>query len=93
VGDPPGAHHAGLAGQHDADHGHSHDHGETTDHSASHKHGHDPADHSHQYAFLSGGGDQWGLPPAQRWPSALSGSPDAAMGVGIERPPKRAMSL
>ena len=92
-GGPKSAGYTSLAEQEAADHGHSHDSGEAVDHSAAHKHGHDPADHSHQYAFLSGGSSQWGLPPAQRWPSALSGRPDAAIGLGIERPPKRAMSL
>ena len=90
-------HHASLAEQEASDHGHSHEdshhEGEAAGHSAAHQHGHDPADHSHHYVFLTGGSSQWGLPPAQRWPSALSGRPDAAMGFGIERPPKRVKSL
>lgn len=85
--------HAALAEQDAVDHGHSHDEDEPHGPSANHSHGHDPADHSHQYAFLSGGSSQWGLPPPLRWPSALSGRPDAAISFGIERPPKRAMSL
>jgi hypothetical protein len=92
-GDPKSAHYASLAEQEATDHGHSHDDGEAVDHSAAHKHGHDPADHSHQYAFLSGGSSQWGLPPAQRWPSALSARPNSAIGLGIERPPKPMMFL
>jgi hypothetical protein len=81
------------AGQEVADHKHSHDDGDPIDHSADYKHGHDPADHSHQFVFLTGGSSQWGLPPAQRWPSALSGRPDASIGFGIERPPKQSTSL
>lgn len=92
AGAPERALYNGVAEQTSTDHGHSHDDGEAMNHSAAHKHGHDPADHSHQYAFLSGGSSQWGLPPAQRWPSALSSRPDATIGLGIERPPKRTMS-
>jgi hypothetical protein len=84
---------AAVAEQDTAGHGHSHDGNERHEHPAGHTHGHDPADHSHQYAFLSGGSNQWGLPPAQRWPSTRSGKPEAAMAMGIERPPKRKMSL
>lgn len=84
--------HAALAAQEAAEHGHSHDGDEPHGPYAGHTHGHDPADHSHQYAHLSGGNGQWGLPPPQRWPSVLSGRPDGALGSGIERPPKRLMS-
>jgi ABC-type Zn2+ transport system substrate-binding protein/surface adhesin len=90
---PDSAGQLSLAEQEAAEHGHSHDEADGADHSAHHKHGHDPADHSHQYAFLAGASSQWGLPPAQRWPCALNGRPDAAIGLGIERPPKRIMSL
>jgi hypothetical protein len=75
-----------------ADPGHSHDDGETHGPFNSHTHGHDPADHSHQYGFLSGEGNAWGFPPAQHWSSALSGRPDAVIDLGIERPPKHPMS-
>lgn len=92
-GAPESARYASLAEQEAADHGHSHDSGNAVDHSDAHKHGHDPADHSHQYAFLSGGSSQWGLPPPQRWPSALSARPNGAIGLGIERPPRQAMFL
>lgn len=90
---PDSAAHAALAEQEAAEHGHSHDDEDAADHSAAHKHGHDPADHSHQYAFLTGSSSHWGLPPVQRWPSALSGRLDGALGLGIERPPKQAMSI
>ena len=92
-GTPDSAAHAALADQEAADHGHSHDEDEPHSPPGSHTHSHDPADHSHQYAFLSGGTGQWGLPPALGWPSAQSGRPDAALGLGIERPPKRTASL
>ena len=90
---PESAGHASLAAEEAAEHGHSHDDDEPHGPLTGHTHGHDPADHSHQFAFMTGGSSQWGLPPAQRWPSALSGRPDAALGLGIERPPKRVMSL
>jgi hypothetical protein len=92
-GTPESTAHAALAELEAADHGHSHDDDEPHGPSTSHTHGHDPADHSHQYAFLTGSSSQWGLPPPLRWASALSGRPDGALGFGIERPPKRAMSL
>jgi hypothetical protein len=90
---PDSAAQAALAEQEAAEHGHSHDDEDDAGHSASHKHGHDPADHSHQYAFLTGSGSHWGLPPSQRWPSAMSGRLDGAIGLGIERPPKQALSI
>jgi hypothetical protein len=90
---PDNAGYASLTGQEAAEHGHSHDDEGAADHSAAHEHGHDPADHSHQYAFLTGSSSQWGLPPVQRWPSALSGRLDGALGLGIDRPPKQAMSI
>ena len=92
-GSHEGTTHAALAEQDAAERGHSHDDEEPHGPFTSHTHGHDPADHSHQYAFLSGGSGQWGLPPTLRWPSALSGRPDGALGFGIERPPKLTMSL
>ena len=92
-GGPEHAGSASLAAQAHDGHGHSHDGGEAADHSTAHTHGHDPADHSHQYAFLSGGGSRWDLPPPQRWPEGLSEQPDAARGFVIERPPKRAQPL
>lgn len=78
----------------DAEHGHGHDDGET-DHSPSgHGHGgHDPADHSHQFAFLAGAAVAAVMPMAQGWPSLAHGRPDQAAGFGIERPPKGTMSL
>jgi len=85
--------HASLADLETTEHGHSHDEDGPMDHSAAHKHGHDPADHSHQFAFLTGGSNHWGMPPAERWPSVLSGSPDGALDFGIERPPRQSTSL
>ena len=79
---------ASLADPETTDHGHSHDDDGPIDHSAVHKHGHDPADHSHQFAFLTAGSNQWGMPPAECWLYTLSGSPDGALGLGIERPPR-----
>jgi ABC-type Zn2+ transport system substrate-binding protein/surface adhesin len=87
------ARHAALAAQETAEHGHSHDDGEAHEQSDGHLHGHDPADHSHQFAFFAGSASQWGLPLPQRWPSSRSGTPDPATGFGIDRPPKQAMSL
>jgi ABC-type nickel/cobalt efflux system permease component RcnA len=45
--------HAALEQVEDADHGHSHDDGEPFEKASGHSHGHDPADHSHQVAFVS----------------------------------------
>ena len=87
------ARHAALVAQEIAEHGHSHDDGEAHEQSGGHMHGHDPADHSHQFAFFAGSASQWGLPAPQRWPSSRSGPPDPATGSGIDRPPKQAMSL
>lgn len=85
--------HASLADLETTEHGHSHDDEGPMDHSAAHKHGHDPADHSHQFAFLTAGSNQWGMPPTECWLSVLSGSPDGALGLGIERPPRQSTSL
>jgi hypothetical protein len=87
------ARHAALVAQEIAEHGHSHDDGEAHEQSGGHMHGHDPADHSHQFAFFAGSASQWGLPAPQRWPASRSGPPDSAKGFGIDRPPKRVMSL
>lgn len=87
-----GGAHAALAEQQATDHGHSHE-DEPHGHALGHSHGHDPADHSHQYAFLSGDGSHWRLPPSQRWNAGLISQPDAAMALGIERPPKQALPL
>lgn len=83
----------GQVQQATADHGHGHEHGEGHAPPAGHLHGHDPADHSHQFALLSAGGNQWGLPSPRRWSSSPSGMADQATGLGIERPPKKAISL
>jgi hypothetical protein len=82
-------------------HGHSvsvthqaadHSHGQAGHEPAGgHIHGHDPADHSHQVAFLAGGNSKLSMPAPQRWPSSCSGTPDQAMALGIERPPKQTM--
>jgi hypothetical protein len=90
---PEDAAHASLAGEEAAEHGHRHDDEDAAGHSAAHKHGHDPADHSYQYAFLTGSSSHWGLPPGQRWPSALSSRLDGAIGLRIDRPPKQSMSI
>ena len=87
------ARHPALLAQEIAEHGHSHDDGEAHEQSGGHLHGHDPADHSHQFAFFAGSASQWGLPAPERWPSSRSGPPDPATGSGIDRPPKQAMSL
>lgn len=85
--------HPDVAALDAAEHGHSHDDGETESNPANHAHGgHDPADHSHQFAFLSGGAGHDLLPLPQGWPSLWNGTPDQASGLGIERPPKRMMS-
>jgi hypothetical protein len=73
------------------EHGHSHDDGETHDQTSGHMHGHDPADHSHQFAFLSGSSGHWSLPSPEGWPQAWNGAPDPATGSGIDRPPKQMM--
>ena len=76
-----------------SEHGHSHDDEETGDTSAGHLHsGHDPADHSHQPAFLAASVSHWVLPLPPRWPTLWNSSSDQAAGTGIERPPKRMMS-
>jgi hypothetical protein len=87
------ARHAALIAQEIAEHGHSHDDGEAHEQSGGHMHGHDPADHSHQFAFFAGSASHWGLPAPQRWPSSRSGQPDPAAGSGIDRPPKQTLSL
>lgn len=45
--------HADLEQVEDAEHGHAHDDGEPYERTTGHSHGHDPADHSHQVAFVS----------------------------------------
>lgn len=78
--------HAAAAAQEAAEHGHDHDDGDT----AGHAHGgHDPADHSHQFAFLATAACSVMTPFPQRWPSLWNGTPDPASGLGIDRPPKR----
>lgn len=86
------ARHAALVAQDIAEHGHSHEDGDDHEQSPGHMHGHDPADHSHQFAFFPGNAGHWGLPAPQRWPSFLSGPPDPATGFGIDRPPKSMLS-
>lgn len=85
--------HAALVAQEIAEHGHSHGDGEAHEQGTGHLHGHDPADHSHQVGFFAVSSSQWGLPASQRWPSELAELPDPAPGFGIDRPPKRSMSL
>lgn len=87
-----GAWQAAEAAQEIAEHGHSHDDGEAHDQTSGHMHGHDPADHSHQFAFLSGSSGHWGLPSPEGWPPTWNGAPDTATGSGIDRPPKQMMS-
>lgn len=87
------ARHAVLVAQDIAEHGHSHDDGEAQEQFAGHLHGHDPADHSHQAAFFAGNSSDWALPSSRRWPSQMADLPDPAAGFGIERPPKRLLSL
>jgi hypothetical protein len=87
------ARHATLIAQEIADHGHSHEDGDAHEQAHGHLHGHDPADHSHQLAFLPVTTDQSGQPLPQRWPSFLSGPLDPATGIGIDRPPKGLMYL
>jgi hypothetical protein len=77
-----------------AEHGHSHDDGETEHSSASHGHGgHDPADHSHQFALLAGAALDAVMPLPKGWSPLAHGRPDQAADFGIDRPPKRMMSL
>jgi hypothetical protein len=80
--------HAALLERDVAEHGHGHDHGEAHEPAGGHIHGHDPADHSHQFAFFSGSTSHRGLPPPRGWPSLMSVMPDPATGLGIDRPPK-----
>jgi hypothetical protein len=85
--------HAAVSAMEASEHGHSHDDEETGDTSAGHSHsGHDPADHSHQPAFLAASVSHWVLPLPQRWPTLWNSTSDQAAGTGIERPPKRMMS-
>lgn len=77
-----------------AGHGHSHDDDEASGNPAGNSHGdHDPADHSHQFAFLAVSVSHGILPLPDRWRSFRNGTPDQAAGFGIDRPPKRMMSL
>ncbi len=90
---PADAKSAWLSGHsaHDhAGHGHSHDDDESHDRAAGHLHGHDPADHSHQFAHFPGGLRHWNWPAPQRWPRTLTGLPESAAAFGIDRPPKLA---
>jgi hypothetical protein len=79
--------------QEPADHGHSHEDDESGEKPAGHLNGHDPADHSHQFAFFPGSGSHWGLPVAKRWPASFSGPTDPGTAFGIDRPPKLSLSL
>ena len=79
------ARHAALVAQEIAEHGHSHDDGEAHEQSGGHMHGHDPADHSHQFAFFAGSASQWGLPAPQRWPSVAERT--AGSGNGLRHRP------
>ena len=80
--------HAALLALEAAEHGHSHDDGTADEENAGHVHGHDPADHSHQFAFVAGSSGHWGLPPPQRWSSSWFNIPLPAIADGIERPPR-----
>lgn len=80
--------HAVLAANDALEHEHSHDDGEPYEKIAGHAHGHDPADHSHQVAFVSVNTFR-----AVKFPKTnpLSTSPDLVRqqsGFGIDRPPK-----
>lgn len=77
-----------------SEHGHSHDEDGGDDNAVGHSHnGHDPADHSHQFAFLGVAVNHGILPFPERWPALQNGAPDQAAGLGIDRPPKRMTSL
>jgi hypothetical protein len=82
-----------LVAQETAEHGHSHEDGDDHEQSPGHTHGHDPADHSHQFAFFPGNAGHWGLPAPQFWPSFLIGPLEPKTGSGIDRPPKSMMSV
>ena len=84
--------HADVAALDAAEHGHSHDDVETHEQPADHLHGHDPADHSHQAAFLAATLGNWGPPASRNWSSLLGDLPDPASGFGIDRPPKQALT-
>jgi len=85
---------ASVSAQDGPEHGHSHDDDGYGDNPAGHAHnGHDAADHSHQFAFLAVSVSHRVLSLPQCWPSLRNGTPDQAARCGIDRPPKRMMSL
>lgn len=87
------ARHSALAMQDTAEHGHTHEEGESQEQAPGHLHGHDPVDHSHQFAFFVSGDGDWGLPAPQRWALFVGDPPDPAFAFSIDRPPKLATSV
>lgn len=83
--------HADLGAEAISSHGHSHEDGDVHERGPGHLTGHDPADHSHQFAFTPPAGVQPHRSIGQTWvmrnQTALRLGPDS----GLERPPKRVL--
>lgn len=73
-------------------HGHTHEDGTEEEQTAGHMHGHDPADHSHNFAHLSSSANHWSTDGATGWPKSLSDLVQSSTTFGIERPPKLALT-
>jgi hypothetical protein len=80
--------HAALAPVDVVEHGHSHDDGEPYEKAEGHAHGHDPADHSHQIAFVSVFTMSTLQLPAEEPVVGAFSFVRQQTGFGIDRPPK-----
>ena len=83
--------HAVLADVEAADHGHSHDDGEPYESKTGHAHGHDPADHSHQVAFIVHKADETLLDLDGIQFAIVQDLIKSGIVFGFERPPKTSL--
>jgi hypothetical protein len=75
------------------EHGHSHEDGTEDEQAAGHIHGHDPADHSHQFAYICSNSDFWTVGEPKSWPNLLVDLVHTRATYGIDRPPKRVLTV
>ena len=85
------ARHAVLADVEASEHGHSHDDGEPYESKPGHAHGHDPADHSHQVAFMVHKADETLLDLDGIQFAIVQDLIKSGIVFGFERPPKTSL--
>ena len=83
--------HASLQDVATIEEGHSHEDGEPFERASNHSHGHDPADHSHQFAFMSHNAIKIFQKMDEVRFVHVSDLVKRKFGSGIERPPKLAL--